>query len=296
MPAACQLVRPELAEVVLRVVLRGQLNDPSLNLAGAPSPPNNCLHASSYALVSVDIANPNTITLDTAPPYGDIGFLPQSVNCSLRWVYAIGQPETTYTFESLSARDDSDSDSDDDGDWCDDDPDPEPEPTTTRGRWWRTSTSTVSAVPTTRITVTTTSTAAPTSTSTPQPPPSQGNPTRLGPPNGGPLACEDISPFGSAGIWSVTWLPDPSTPETSSLRRFGLKIALTEAVVLRNGAIEELKWEAEEWFSTDTNLLSQCSSSGVCRWALRDNVVPLAVRQALVGRRCVVGNCEGAYL
>jgi hypothetical protein len=34
MPAACQLGRLELAEVVLRVALRGQLNDPSLNLAG----------------------------------------------------------------------------------------------------------------------------------------------------------------------------------------------------------------------------------------------------------------------
>jgi len=108
-----------------------------------------------------------------------------------------------------------------------------------------------------------------------------------------PVPCGDVN----TALWSVSYHPNTTSASTN----FGLRFALQEAVILRNGAIEELKFEGEGWFkvgygnSTEENMSGSCGGSGQCGWGLRADRTPVIVEQQLVSRTCLVGDCQAAY-
>ncbi|KAL2158148.1 hypothetical protein VTH06DRAFT_4716 [Thermothelomyces fergusii] len=75
---------------------------------------------------------------------------------------------------------------------------------------------------------------------------------------------------------------------------FGLRVTLEEGVVLQTGGVLKVKFEGEAAFKVGENMAGACGASGVCDWGLKAELVPVLVRQRLVGLECVFGTCESA--
>jgi hypothetical protein len=104
--------------------------------------------------------------------------------------------------------------------------------------------------------------------------------------------------------WTVQMLhPPPPAGNSSSgsgssrvTMNFVLRFGLSEAVVLENGGIMELRFEGEAAFKVGRgeeggNMDGVCGGSGICSWGLKEGLAPVMVKQRLVEKRCRAWDC-----
>ncbi|KAK4186682.1 hypothetical protein QBC35DRAFT_255917 [Podospora australis] len=109
-------------------------------------------------------------------------------------------------------------------------------------------------------------------------------------PDGWTNTCE--RPAGAMiGKWTFEVLPGNFGYGTT--RDFSLRITLSQAVVLGNGAIISHKYVGQKSFLVGDNLAGACGGSGVCSYGLAEKVQrPVLVEQGLLEAKCITGACE----
>ncbi|KAK4039386.1 hypothetical protein C8A01DRAFT_16624 [Parachaetomium inaequale] len=108
--------------------------------------------------------------------------------------------------------------------------------------------------------------------------------------------CEENLAEGMRGKWSFRVVEGSGEAGRGVTTDFGLSVTLEEAVVLGTGGVVSLKFEGEAAFKVgageEGNMGGSCGGSGVCNWGLKQESVPVLVKQTLVGMECVTGTCE----